>query len=560
MRFPFARSLALSHVEAFMARVYELVLDIPTPAAQAWLLQRERSRRAHSAERLDGALMKGLTTLPGTVRTQCAGSPGAGYSDTRVQLTSGVSGCDETLAAAGLQIMLDTSASGCRVVVCQQVRYSPGVAAHELLFEAPLEADAPVGAALAAAPENVRSMLGEASELAPLTKLACRRDHWHSRVANGIVVDIAFERPIAAPPSEALLHRELRLTTLCVDDAAGESLSALFAVAYELVAALPAFPALHSALTGSHDGTSDTVHDPATPAHATSIDLTGLATPHAALLALGESLAEPRYGTDAGVRDAVSTEIVHQMRVAQRRLRTALRIFPHWADETWKTRIAPDLKWLGTVLGEARDWDVFVDTTLPGLAAADLDSAAWNTTRAHADAQRLEARERACSAMGSARYARLALAWLEWLSGLPLSEPPAKAAGHSLRAYARKRVNKYYKRLAGAPKLTTLDDTARHKERIQAKYLRYTLEFFESIASRKTRSESVKTVSRMQSVLGEGNDAAVALRHLELIDAPAYQSGFARGWCEASQRYTAQEGERLLRRLRKPKISGGAGG
>ncbi len=105
-----------------MARVYELVLDIPTPAAQAWLLQRERSRRAHSAERLDGALMKGLTTLPGTVRTQCAGSPGAGYSDTRVQLTSGVSGCDETLAAAGLQIMLDTSASGCRVVVCQQVR------------------------------------------------------------------------------------------------------------------------------------------------------------------------------------------------------------------------------------------------------------------------------------------------------------------------------------------------------------------------------------------------------------------------------------------------------
>ena len=74
--------------------------------------------------------------------------------------------------------------------------------------------------------------------------------------------------------------------------------------------------------------------------------------------------------------------------------------------------------------------------------------------------------------MGSARYAQLALAWLEWLSGLPLREPPATAADTSLRAYAQKRVHKYYKRLISAPKLTALFSTesARHKERIQAKY------------------------------------------------------------------------------------------
>jgi CHAD domain-containing protein len=248
------------------------------------------------------------------------------------------------------------------------------------------------------------------------------------------------------------------------------------------------------------------------------------------------------------------------MRIAQRRLRTALRIFPHWEDDAWKTRVAPDLKWLGTVLGEARDWDVFVDSSLPALAAADADSARWIATRESADALRLEAREGVQTAMGSARYAQLALAWLEWLSGLPSREPPGKAADTSLCAYAQKRVRKYYRRLISAPKLTTLDESARHKERIQAKYLRYTLEFFESIASQKTRRESAKTVARMQTVLGDGNDAAVALRYLQQIDAPPYQSGFAHGWCEASKRYTAQEGERLLRRLRKPKITGGAGG
>ncbi|SDI44977.1 CHAD domain-containing protein [Paraburkholderia phenazinium] len=541
-----------------MARVYELVLDIPTPAAQAWLLQLNRSKRPHTANRLDAALVKALTGLPATMRARRARSPDVGAVYVRAKVLSSVPDCNEKLAAAGLQIMLDTSTSRRRVVVCQQARYSPGVTVREILFEAPLEAGVLVGEALAAAPEELRHTLAEAGEFAPLTTLASQRDHWQWCVTDDIVVDIVFERPMAASSGEAPLHRELHLSTPCVENAAGPSLSALFAVAYELVAALPAFPVLHSALAGAHHGADDPKDDPATPVRAAPIHLSGISTPHAALIAIGENLAEHWFGNDVGVRDAVSTEFVHQMRVAQRRLRTALRIFPHWADEMWKTRIAPDLKWLGTVLGEARDWDVFVDTTLPGLAAADLDSAAWDTTRELADAQRLEARERACSAVGSARYARLALAWLEWLSGLLSREPPAKTSGHSLRAYARKRVNKYYKRLVGAPKLTTLDETARHQERIQAKYLRYTLEFFESIASRKTRSESVKTVSRMQSVLGEGNDAVVALRHLEQIDVPPYQSGFARGWCEASQRYTAQEGERLLRRLCKPKISGGA--
>jgi len=90
------------------------------------------------------------------------------------------------------------------------------------------------------------------------------------------------------------------------------------------------------------------------------------------------------------------------------------------------------------VLGNARDWDVFVDSTLPALAAADTDGARWITICESADARRLEAREGVQTAMGSARYAQLALVWLEWLSGLPSREPPEEAADTSLRAYAQK--------------------------------------------------------------------------------------------------------------------------
>jgi CHAD domain-containing protein len=457
------------------------------------------------------------------------------------------------LAASGLRVQVETVADERRMAVSRHTRLSPGVMVREALLHMTLEGDASPESALASAPASVRRALKSANDLTPSVTLMCERYCWQWQSADDIVVDIVFDRIATQSNSAAPPRRELRLSAPYVEDAVAHSLGTLFALAHELVVALPAFPALATAFDHAYDGTGLSAA-PSTPAHATSIDLTGLSTPQAALIAICNNLAEHWFGNDAGVRDSISAEFVHQLRVSQRRLKTALRIFPHWADEAWTTRIAPDLKWLGGILGEARDWDVFVDSTLPALAAADSQGERWNPTRERANLRRLEARERVQAAVASTRYAQLALAWLEWLSALPSREPPAKGKDQSLRAYARKRVRKYYERLASAPKLTTLDDKARHKERIQAKYLRYTLEFFESIASRKTRSECAKTVSRLQSVLGDGNDLAVALRYLEALDVEPYQAGFARGWCEAAKRYAAQEGERLLRSLNKPKI------
>ena len=553
-----------------MVRIFEVELDVPPSAAQAWSLQHEPSRRAGAAESLDIALVNALAQLPRAVlvpNTDSLGTESRGSHADGAQVTTTCFDGSDKLTVAGMQVTLDTSPAGRRVAVVQRACYSPGVTLCEILYEAPLEADAPMSEAFAAAPDKLRHTLGDVGNFVPLATRTSMRHHWQWSAENGIVVDIVLDRAVAPAQDGAPLRRELRLTTAYVADDVVPSLTALFAVANALVAAVPAFPVLRPVLDRMRDAANTSGSDArdgstatATATRAAPINLTAISTPHAALAAIGDNLADHWFGNDAGVRDAVNTEFVHQMRVAQRRLRTALRIFPHWADEAWQTRIAPDLKWLGSVLGDARDWDVFVDSTLPALAAVDTDRAGWDATRERAATRRLEARERVQTALASARYAHLALAWLEWLSGLPSREPPVKAAGHSLRAYANKRVASYYKRLADAPKLTTLDEASRHKERIQAKYLRYALEFFESIASRKTRSKSAKTVARMQSVLGDGNDAAVALRFLAQIDAPPYQSGFAQGWCEASKRYTAQEGELLLRRLRKPKITGGAAG
>jgi CHAD domain-containing protein len=334
------------------------------------------------------------------------------------------------------------------------------------------------------------------------------------------------------------------------------ALTALFSVANELAAALPAFPVLADAF--DRECRIDVPRDDA-PARARAIDLDGARTPHRALLAIERNIADQWFGNEAAVRDAPDVEFIHQMRVAQRRLKTATRMFPAWIDGMWTARVEPRFKWLSDLLGDARDWDVFTDSTLPELTQADVDAAAWDATREAAERRRVDARARVQEAMRSPAYAELALAWLEWISDLSLRGTPEKERGRSLRKYVSKRIDKHYKRVTHETKLTALDAASRHKVRIQAKRLRYTIEFFESIVSHKTRRDVSKTLSRMQSVLGDGNDAVVALHFLEELEVPPYQLGFARGWCEALKRHTAKEGERLLTDLGRPKVASGGG-
>jgi CHAD domain-containing protein len=177
---------------------------------------------------------------------------------------------------------------------------------------------------------------------------------------------------------------------------------------------------------------------------------------------------------------------------------------------------------------------------------------------AAADARRLAARGRLQAAMRSQRHARLSLALLAWLSDLRARGTPEDIAQLTLREFVTKRVRRHFKRLTDTLKLTELDAKARHRHRIEAKRLRYVLEFFEPIASGRTRREVVRTLQRIQNVLGDGNDAVNAWTFLEQSEVTPYQRGFARGWSQAVNQCMAQEAERLLRSLAKPRIKGGA--
>ncbi|QIE27592.1 CHAD domain protein (plasmid) [Caballeronia sp. SBC1] len=325
--------------------------------------------------------------------------------------------------------------------------------------------------------------------------------------------------------------------------AAPDASEALFAIAHEIVETLP-FLVVPVAIDGASRE----------PVKASKLKLAKDASPTDAFVAIGKSVAAQWFGNDTASRGGLEVEHVHQLRVAQRRLKTALKLFPEWIDETWTTRVAPDLKWFGDLLGDARDWDVFTDTTLAAYAASDdpHHKDAWKPTHSAADSNRIAARKRLQDAMKSPRYARLALSYVEWFSTL---EVPAGQADQTLAAYAQKRITKHYRKIERAPDLTTLDAPTRHKVRIHAKRLRYALEFFRSLLTRKTRKQVEEALGNLQSVLGEGNDAAVAAQRLaDLKEAGDFQKGLAKGFAVSAQRMSAIEGERILRKIKPPRI------
>ncbi|MCF1369366.1 CHAD domain-containing protein [Burkholderia cenocepacia] len=462
---------------------------------------------------------------------------------------------------------VESNAHGTRVVASRTQTFAPGITQREL-FDAehagivvatPLPVPATAGATDADAPpaaeiDGVAPNTDEARAQASALRLVSERRRGRWADDSGVVVEMTLDDITlhggGEPPRR---YVELRLAAPDWETVAARTaaLHALFAAARELSGAWPAFAQLTSVIDRACAGGPVA----ATLVKAQPVDLTGIRTQRAALFALSGDITAQWLGNECGVLDRDDPEFVHQMRVALRRLRTLMRFFPRFADRQWKDTLGADLRWLAKLLGTVRDWDVFATESLPALIAADGGGSDWDGTLDAARAQSMAARVELRQALHSARYARLTLGWLEWLSALALPAADGDDAP-SLRRHATKRVRRLFGHLYGSPSLTSLDTAARHQVRIDAKRLRYALEFFASLASRRTRTETVKTLARVQSVLGEANDAMVALHHLEQLAAPPYQLGFVRGYGAALEQRAARDAETLLASLRPPKLDG----
>jgi len=206
-------------------------------------------------------------------------------------------------------------------------------------------------------------------------------------------------------------------------------------------------------------------------------------------------------------------DAVHKMRVATRRLRSALASFRPVLDRTQTDPIRDELKWIATELGGARDAEVLRERLLAQIAAEPGELvlgpiASRIGTELQADHRRAHAE--LVVALNSPRYFRL----LDRLDAL-VSDPPFSEAGdRQARKALTTCVRKAYRRVstlvdAGPPEDAVHRDAWYHEIRKAAKRLRYAGEsvapaFGDPAVVLAERAED------LQEVLGEHQDSVVA--------------------------------------------------
>ena len=206
-------------------------------------------------------------------------------------------------------------------------------------------------------------------------------------------------------------------------------------------------------------------------------------------------------------------EGVHQCRVALRRLRSAFKIYQHPLRRKRVENIEDGVRWLGKILGAARDLDVLQTELLQPAIEALGEAQHLAPLMANLEAKRAVAYENVAEALASSRYCHLLidLNALGYVSDFgksgdnrkALDQPLVELASHALS----KAHQKLLKRGHGFEKLSKAE---RHEVRIALKRLRYTLDFFGGVFKSELKKKFVKRLARLQDDLGRMNDVAVA--------------------------------------------------
>ena len=228
----------------------------------------------------------------------------------------------------------------------------------------------------------------------------------------------------------------------------------------------------------------------------------------ALLTALLDTLEANVNGT---IRD-IDTEFLHDLRIAVRRTRSALKLAGDALPDGVAGRFRPEFKWLGDLTTPTRDLDVYLlgfDSMAASLVAAtpeELEPFHDHLRRSRAAQQRLLVR-----GLRSARFARLSGQWRQALTAAASARtrPSVARLAASRIARAHRRVI----RDGGAISATSPPESL-HELRKRCKELRYLLELFGSLYDPGEQWRAVRELKALQDCLGEFQDTQV--QHEEL--------------------------------------------
>jgi len=229
---------------------------------------------------------------------------------------------------------------------------------------------------------------------------------------------------------------------------------------------------------------------------------------------------------DPGVRRDLP-DALHKMRVASRRLRSALTSFGPLLDRQTGDTLRSELKWVAEVLGEARDAEVMRDrlTSLAGDQAIELGRGSSADLESQLGERYRQAHARVLEVLDSPRYFRL-LDDLDQLLGAPPWTAKARKPARQILPARARREWKLLEGHAKAAETATGEqrDVELHEVRKAAKRLRYACEalvpaFGDPAADMALASE------RLQEVLGDHQDSVVSQELLRELATRSEVSG-----------------------------------
>jgi len=264
------------------------------------------------------------------------------------------------------------------------------------------------------------------------------------------------------------------------------------------------------------------------PAPAGQAELTPSASAGEVIGAYLRGQAEHLKSLDPKVRRA-EPDSVHQMRVASRRLRSALGSFGTVVSRPQTDHLAAELRWLSGVLGEARDAEVQAERLDEQVRQTDVEELLGPVqarVQAHGAKALATSMKAVSAALKSERYYALLDELDQLTADLPVGPAALESARQALPAAVSRNYRKTRRRMRTALNAPTGTprEVALHNARKAAKQARYAAEAVAPVLGRDA-ARFGKRMKKLQTVLGDHQDTVVGRQLARRLGAQAQQAG-----------------------------------
>ena len=344
--------------------------------------------------------------------------------------------------------------------------------------------------------DDFRHFLEQASrQFEPIFTTDFRRQIWHVPFGESLI-ELAVDRGNieSCGKSTPICEIELELLSGQVED--------IFGLTRQLQEQYELYPAIASK---AERGYKLYLNEPLRPFKAKPAPINAQMMPVEAFRSIALGCLEHFQRNENGLYDGSETEFVHQARVALRRLRSAIKLFAPALPPNFVTAYGQTWQTLAGALGDARNWDVFLDETLPPIHAAFPENRDIRHLRNEARRRAKTARQAVTRILAVKEYPRLLIEFTSAIYALSDTLPMP------LKDFADERINSHARRARKlATKHATLTPAERHRMRISFKKLRYTLEFFAPLLPQKRLQPYLAALAQLQDELGLINDHVTA--------------------------------------------------